>query len=567
MSSIDDPLPDGYRPHIPFWTVQQREAFLRSYNQQLFALFMEPRTGKSKPTVDTACYQYERKSSPLHVNAVLVIAWPYGVHSNWIREAFPDNVPRRIKWSGMIWRTKLTDRKYYQEQFKELLAFQGLSVLAVNAEALVSNDTKKAIGQFLKARGRVMVVADESSFMATPSARRQRTMHNISKITPQVVMKRILDGTPVGKAGPLDYFTQVRFLSPSILGYSTSIEFRTHFAVMETQGDWEYRRAYEAILDSYLEAGIPLSQAETQAAQAAKGKGKSWPAIKQDVEGRPIFQNMDELWEKLEPYSYRATFEQCFNTPRKVYQKRLFVLTDEQRRIYNALRDEYQAEFADGRVITAAHHLTRVLRLQQVASNFYPAEQSIEPHGPCEGLGCIECDGLGVTETTIPLREIHPGHNPRLDALREELKYGRPTIIWARFRPDIDACFELAASMGMNPGRWDGAVSSEQQQQAKEDFQAGKSGAFVASNVFTSGATRGQNLSKAAGHVIYSNSFGMRTREQLEQRAETKSRTVGTYVVDLVAEDTVDDTLIIPALRMGMDVSAYVMRDPGKVWL
>lgn len=567
----------GYILKQDFWTVQQHECFVKTCPLPLAAILMDPRTGKSKPIVDTACYHYERPSSPLHCLGVLIIAWPAGVHRQWITDAFPENVPDRIPWKGFIWRSALWDRKYVQKAFDELLAFKGLAVLSVNAEALVSEDCRKAITRFLKARKRVGAVADEASFMVTADSKRQRVMYNISK-QPEIVWKRILDGTPVARMGPLDYFTLIRWLSPTILGHTTSITFRNHFAEMDTEGDWVYRtakqKAFPEMYDRAIRSGHDPDEAETIADTeahklATKRPGaKFWPVFVKDEEtGLPKFKNMDELWAKLDPITYRATFEQCFNTPRKIFQKHYFQLTDEQRRVYTSLRDEYKAELVNGDLIEVNHHLTRVLRLQQIASNYFPATKGIANHESCHGAGCEECEWLGVVEVTTPMRVIDHKHNPRLNALRQELSHGNPTIIWARFRQDIDQIVELCEELKLDPVRYDGAVKPAAQAKAKDDFQAGKSRAFCASCSFTSGATRGIPLWKASGHVFYSNSFSWRTREQAEQRAEIKHRTVGTSVVDLVAEDTVDDTLIIPALRAAKDVAAYVMRDLRGEWI
>jgi len=518
-----------YIPKIPFWTPQQAECFARSRDQRIAAIFMEPRCGKSKPIVDTACYHYERPESPLHVTGLLIVAWPQGVHRGWITDACAENIPDRIPWKGFIWRSAKDNQVGYKTEFNELCEFKGLAVLAINAEALPSEITRKAIGKFLKAR-RTMLVADESSFMMTPGARRTRIMLNAG-LKPNVIMKRILDGTPASE-GPFDLYGQIGFLDKGVFGFNTFTEFKNHFA------EWEIRVNH--------------------------AQGMSYPAVKEDKDGHKIYRNLDELQAKLAPISYRATFAECFNTPRKVYQKRYFDLTVEQRRVYNDLRDEYRAELKTGEGITATHVLTRMLRLQQVSSNYFPAQDTVALHEACNGEGCEGCKDLGVIETRRPAKVIDPENNPRLEALKEELRPGNAMIVWARFRQDVTDCMVLADGMGLKPVRYDGEVDDEAKAAAKDDFQAGRAGVIVGNQ---QSLGRGIPLWRAYGHVFYSNSFSLRQRIQAEDRAEIKHRTVGTSVVDLVAEDTLDDLVIIPALRDKLDVAALIQRDPRRQWI
>lgn len=521
------PLPN-YELKQPFWTPQQEECFALSYDKREFALFMEPRCGKSKPVVDTACYQYETKDSPLHINGVIIVAYPNGVHAGWIKDAFPENVPDRIPWKGFIWNSAKTKNKSYKADYVELARFQGLAVLAVNAEAVTSDTTKRAIDYFLRHRGRVALVADESSFMVTANAQRTKYMDWLSK-RPEIRWKRILDGTPAGDNGPFDYFTQIRFLNRAILGITTNAEFKARYA------EWEVKINHNT--------------------------GRSYPKIKEDADGRPIFRNMDDLWRRLDPISYRATFAQCFNTPRKVYQKRYFELDPVQRRVYDELRDAQETELK-GIKLSTPEAIVRMTRLQQIASNYFPETRVAALHDDCGGEGCDRCDGGVVITKTAP-RQIAKV-NPRLMALKEELRPGRQLIVWCKFRQDAADVAALAAAQGLRAIRYDGSTSADQKQEAKDGFQAGRYDMLIGNQ---RSAGRGIPLWKAYGHVYYSNAFSLRDRQQSEDRAEIAHRTVGTSVVDLIAIDTIDDQAIIPALRAKMDVATYVMRDPKRIWI
>lgn len=520
--------PPKYELKQPFWTPQQQESFELSYDKREFALFMEPRCGKSKPIVDTVCYQFENPSSPLHVTGVIIVAWPNGVHAGWIKDAFPDNVPDRIPWKGFIWNSAKTSTKAYKNEFVELSRFEGLAVFAINAEAVITAAGRKAIDYFMRARRRIALVADESSFMASPGVQRTKYMDALSK-RPEIRLIRILDGTPVGDNGPFDYFTQIRFLNRAILGITTNEEFKAKYA------EWEVRINHKT--------NVP------------------YPVLKTDADGKPAFRNMDDLWRRINPISYRATYAQCFNTPRKVYQKRYFELEPEQRRAYNELRDEFETVIKGVRLSTP-QAIVRMMRLQQIASNYMPETREGRLHDDCAGNGCDLCDGGVVIQRTPP--QPIAKTNPRLAALKEELRPGRQLIVWCRFRQDAADVARLVDEMGLRGVRYDGSTTAAHKQEAKDGFQAGRYDVFIGNQ---RSAGRGIPLWKAYGHVFYSNTFSFRDRTQAEDRAEIGHRTVGTSVVDLVALDTIDELAILPALRAKLDVVTYIMQDPKRKWI
>ena len=59
----------------------QRTALKKGALQKLYAYFMEMGTGKTKVTIDNACYLYTQKE----ISSVIVIA-PNSVYRNWIQE-------------------------------------------------------------------------------------------------------------------------------------------------------------------------------------------------------------------------------------------------------------------------------------------------------------------------------------------------------------------------------------------------------------------------------------------------------------------------------------------------
>lgn len=574
---------NSYTPKTPFWTPQQKEAFSLSRDAARFALFMDPRTGKSKVIVDTCCYQHQRPSSPLHVRGLLTIVWPNGAHVGWVKDAWPESAT--TPWAGFIWNAARSELVSYQREFAAFLKKDtAFRVFAINAESLISESCRRAIGKFLIACNRVMVVVDESSFMSNPTARRSKIMLNIShgEASRFIAMRRILDGTPVDRKGPLDMFAQAGFLGYDVLGYSTYTEYERHYAVMETQGRGPFWGSVKQIEEQMMKAmNGKADRAKVKEAAILQAKGSTvvengkrrrlvrgrdyWTKVK-EVEGEPVFQNMDEFWQRLRPVSYRATFEQCFpNAARPVFAKRYFELTSEQRRVYDELSNEYRSTLIDGSEVSATHHLSRILRLQQVASNYLPGNTNAQLHAACDGEGCEECGETGVVMDISSVRTIDQKANPRADALREELREGLPTIVWTRFVHDADIAMVVASELGMDPVRYDGTMSTQQKMKSRRRFQEERSsGCFVAN---WAAGSRGIPLHAARKHVAYNNGFSFRTRRQGEERAEHGGKNSATSFVDLVGIDTVDDNLIVPALRRGMSVSRMVMQDKGRAWI
>lgn len=549
---------NGYRLKTPFWTRQQKRLFDRSIDKPKFAIFHEPRVGKSDPTVVTACYHHEKKDSPLHVRGVLIVSWPSGAQYGWIRDAFPQSAT--VPWAGLPWETSRSRSRTFKRAFKELCSTDKLAVFSLPGDALISEYCREMIGAFAKARGPLMVVGDEISSIANTDARRARIMHNIGRL-PVVKIWRILDGTPVDRKGPLDFYSEFLFMGPEILGYANEVEFREHYAEIPIRARapfWAEVKRHESTLGK--EGAIRHVQAgglEDEGKRRKTLRGRDWwPDVK-----AMRFRNMDELWRRLDPVSDRCTYAEAFpDAAAQVFAKRYFELTAEQRRVYDEIEEEHRSE-VDGVEIAAKHHLTRVLRLQQVASNYFPDGKVLKLCPTCEGLGCDDCDE-GVVQSERPLKLIDKT-NPRVDALVEELKEGKPTIVWVRFRQDGE--FALEALRDRKPIRFFGKMTANERENNYRAFQEERKSDVIVAQ-WTRGA-RARRFDYADKHVAMSNQFSFRTRVQAQQRTEHGSKKYATSFVDLVAVDTVDDNVIIPALRLGMDVSTFINRDARREWI
>lgn len=489
------------------------------------ALALEQRCGKTKVAIGKAVRHYARGE----ITALLVVAMPGDVHANWVTDELPVHVPPRVRYKALAWRAAKASQKAYQAATEELLSFPGMSVLAVNGEALITETFRRYLGRFLKARGKVMVVADEQTLiMKTPGSKRNKVMQALGSL-PHAAFRIIMDGTPVGE-GPLDLFAPYQFLKKGLLGHATFSTYKNEFA------EYEQKTVYDP----------------------KTGKTREYPAL-------VAYRNLDRLNALMAPHTYRVLRRDCFDMPEKIYvPKHRFSLSQEQRRVYDSLKSTFKAEFTDGLPLTATNVLTRYLRLQQVTSNYVPAIDALVFCPACEGDGCEACDGLGALETTVPARKIDERHHPRLETLEQQFEVSaEPTIIWARFRQDVDDVMEMLARIGRTPVRYDGKCSQDQKLEARQAFQAGRASDLVGS---ARAGGRGLRLTAAQSVHYYSNEFPLLVRLQSEDRAEAEGRTVGTGIHDYEAEDTIDAD-IIDALRAKRAIADVILNERSPDWI
>jgi len=467
----------------------QREAFERFKDQRFCALLCEQGTGKSKIAIDRACYLYERGE----IDAVVVFA-PNGVHRNWIVEEFPTHAPQRIVWSGLTWRSGSAGAKWFKDACERTLTFSGLAVVVVNADAAITENLKRFMRRFLAQRTCAAYV-DESTVIKTPGAKRTKSIVAMGSHCPY---RTIMTGTPVTN-GPLDFWGQFSFLSTDILGFKRYTAFKHHFA------EWEERQT---------------------------GSGQRFQVVKH-------YKNLEELKERIAPYSFRVTKEECLDLPPKVYEKRFFTLAPEQRRMYDHLRENYVAELSQDEYVSADAVLVRYLRLQQITSNFIQADPDDPPR-------------------TIA------GTNPRLKALMDLLdEMAGKAIIWARFRYDLETLYHALRKAGYEVVRYDGTVGEDDRADAIQQFQHGDARIFLGN---PQAAGRGLTLHAANTVVYYSNAFDLEQRLQSEDRPHRIGQTGSVTYYDLAAEDTIDEK-IIKALREKKQLADYLNSDEIRDWI
>ena len=465
----------------------QITALEKSWQKDEYGYFMEMGTGKSKVLVDNMAMLYDKGK----INAALIIA-PKGVYRNWLSQEIPNHLPSHVDHKTVLWTalTSKTKDKEYQQLFK---TDYDLHILLMNVEALSTKKGVEFAGKFLRCHKTLMAV-DESTTIKNPTAKRTKAILALSK---EAKYRRILTGSPVTKS-PLDLYSQCAFLNEFLLGFSSFYTFRNRYAQM----------------------------------------------IERNFGGRRVqivasYRRLDELAETLKKFSYRILKEDCLDLPPKVYMRREIDLSDEQKKAYATMKSAALAHL-NGKIATAPHVLTQLMRLHQITCGHFTAD-----------------DGT--------IQEFKNNRMSELLNLLDEIE-GK-VIIWANYVYDIK---QIVNTISDEYGEdsiveYYGAIESKKRQTNIEKFQDPKSKVrFFVGNPQTGGY--GITLTAASNVIYYSNGYDLEKRLQSEDRAHRIGQEKSVTYIDLIARDTVDEK-IVKALRKKINIASAVMGEDLKSWI
>lgn len=161
---------------------------------------------------------------------------------------------------------------------------------------------------------RSFVAVDESTVIKGDRAKRTQRVTNIAACARY---RAILTGTPFSQ-GPVDLYSQMRFLSPKILGYGSWHAFaRNHLVLEEKRDAYGRKRTTGRILSTH---------------------------------------NEEHLAGRIAAYTYQVTKDECLTLPDKLYERRTTTLTSEQERAYEeAKREVLELDYDDWSPIAIYH--------------------------------------------------------------------------------------------------------------------------------------------------------------------------------------------------------------------
>ena len=465
----------------------QLKALEMSWDKKVFAYFMEMGVGKSKVLIDNIAMLYDKGN----INGVLIVA-PKGVYKNWFDSEIPTHIPDHVEKKMVLWQSNITASK--QKELDVLFKTdEDLHVLIMNVEAFSTKKGTQFAKKFLSCHTTLMAI-DESTTIKSPTANRTKSIIDLGR---DVKYKRILTGSPVTKS-PLDLFTQCYFLDPWLLEQQSYYAFKTKYAI--TKRIHVGARSVEIVVG---------------------------------------YRNLGELSDKLKPFSYRILKDDCLDLPEKTFMKRIVRLTDEQEKVYKQMKQLALAEL-NGKLVTTASVLTQLMRLHQITSGHFVAN-----------------DG-----TTQILK------NERLDELINVLnEIEGKAIIWAHYRYDIQVIVEaLKKEFGeKSVVTYYGDTSQDDRQKAIRDIQDKDSPVrFLVGTPQTGGY--GITLTGANTMIYYSNGYDLEKRQQSEARIDRIGQTRHMTYIDIICENTVDEK-IVEALRKKVNIASKVMGEELKDWI
>jgi SNF2 family DNA or RNA helicase len=492
--------------------------FRKRYGEDFFALHMEMGTGKTWVFLARAEQLYKQG----RIDGMLVIA-PRGVHTNWVLREIPTHL--EVPHIARSWRTGAGKRERVQTEevlaqvrnakraARDVLKKEGkLRILAMNVDAIVTKDGFDLARRFCQTF-KVMIVIDESTRIKNEGTERYKAAQKLGALG-----RHRYEGTglPITNR-PNDLFGQFEWLQSGLLGTTSYRAFVAEYNVLlDPEDDWQLKKMIE-------------KNPRLRYAQITR---------RDEVTGRPIYKNLDKLNALIAPHSYRVLKKECTDLPDKVFKQIFFELTPKQRAAYKTMEDDLRIEMEDG-TIQGVAKLNVASKLQQITSGFVLLK-----------------DGSTVY--------LEGSDNPRLKALRELLENleGKKVIIWAWFREEIKAIAALAKEMGRVPVEYHGDIKDKDREAAIDTFQNGKADTFIGNQA--SGGI-GITLTASSDTIYYSNTFNLEHRAQSEDRNHrTGQRNQVTYY-DIIAEDTVDDT-ISQALQTKTDLASEVMKDSSRLF-
>lgn len=493
------------KEYIPSGTDRPKQVECREkmgYGREAFALLCEMRTGKTRMILNDF--------GSLELNGdcddLLVIA-PGGCYSDWATEEalqhLSDDLRSRLAvkvWYSSGGANYMRSLKIFLNKLEHVKR-----ILVVNIESLSSvRAAREAALEFASAPGRrCMIVIDESPTIGNYKSK--RTKFILDQLSRYGDYRRILTGLVTPK-NPLQLYTQYEFLDWKILGFRSFFAFRARYTDM-----WMMKK--DIVRGGRtIEIEVPI------------------------IKG---FWDLDELRDKIEPYSFRCLrSEMSDDLPKKDYFIRKVKMTAEQERIYKEMKKYGTAKIKESAHVTANVVIAQMIRLHQILCGHTVDEQGIE----------------------------HEIAENRTEAVLELLsEYEGKAVIWCSYDKDI---YRVADRLRHEYG--DDAVAcywGGNRPTRMGEEQRFKHDPLCRFMVSTPGAGRyGKEWSCADLFIYYSNTDNLDHRMQSEDRGQSVDKMRPTMYVDLQTDDTVD-VAFVQSMREKINMSTTINGDNYLEWL
>jgi SNF2 family DNA or RNA helicase len=333
----------------------QENAVNRFVTEEYGALFLEQGLGKSKIILDLIANSNTKN--------ILILA-PNGLHANWyfkeIEEHYGPIRAARSKpicgeTSAYFWKGPPTSRPLLHnlDHFtKNDLCDRKFFLM--NVEAIRTKNGFQPAFEFLKKNKNTLLCIDESTCIKNPKAIQTKAAFKLAALADR---RFILTGTPMTQ-GPLDLFSQAKFLHSGAIPYRTYTGFKAAFAEQETC--YAGNRSFQKIVG---------------------------------------YRNLEHLTEIMKPFSLRLLKKDCLDLPEKIWQTQLIEMTKAQTKAYQDLKTHALTELAYGDIVSSTIPLTTIMKLQQICSGFVTTDDGKEIELPNNKIKAL----LQIAENAKPL--------------------------------------------------------------------------------------------------------------------------------------------------------------------
>jgi SNF2 family DNA or RNA helicase len=368
-------------------------------------------------------------------------------------------------------------------------------MLVLNVEALSSVERARELVLTFARQRQCYGVIDESTTIKNHGT--QRTKFVCDQLSPLLPYRRILSGLPTPRS-PLDLYHQFEYLDRSILRSRSYRGFKFRYGVVERT--WV---------------------------------GNHW------VEIVVAYRDTDELYDLIEPHSFRVKLSDVVNIPSD-YSFWDVPITPEQKRVYESIRLNATAMLTEADHVTAPMVITQMLRMHQVLLG-----HTVDEEG-----------------------KLHTFPERRSAMLMELLEtYDGKAVIWFSYAHDLEKIGDLLRKEygeGSVAKFWGGNRSTREEDNRR--FREDPNCRFMLATPGSGG--RGREWSAADLTVYYSSTDNLEHRDQSEERVKSVSqgRERTKRYVDMICRNTVEEK-IIHNLRKKIDMSSLIVGDDFREWL
>lgn len=508
----------------------QIQAFSFIKEKNVFALFMEMGTGKSKVVIEKI---YDLYSKSLIDSAIIIS--PNAVKEQWITEQFEIHYPEEA-WNGFVWdgvKTKKSlaefEKKFYDPQ---------LLIFSVNVEAFQSSNIESYIELFLQKRKSAIII-DESAKIKNGRRKPFKGKRSGAIRTNKILdyferspYKGILTGTPTPN-NPFDLWSQFEFLKKNFFDMDHFL-FVHHHGIMIQKATNDGKRYY-TVLDevTYNIIKNALKRTEVLNHNAVESLAIRYGVKTNDIlnirkmEKFSGYKNLEELKRKISSITFFVKKEDCLDLPDKVYETLYCVMHKEQEKIYKELKQQMYSEYG-GKELTVTNKMVMALRLQMITGGLFPYSDSTIK---------IDKEGEEFLDTHFEYSRIED--NCKVKVLLDDLEnvdQSTSIIVWARFRGEIEMISDALTMEGYSCEKYYGGSSIEVIDKFKN-----KEIKILVANPLKGG--EGLNLQVSTLHYFYSNSFKADSRLQAEDRSHRIGQVNKVTYKDLICKGTIDETV------------------------